>query len=983
VKVASTANKIAARELQFFATPQTHVTIHVNRQAATLNPGSVIRWSNKAYQITDMVLRIHKISLSEADDGVIVLECTRDKYSDIASIFDDPDTNWINDFGIRPAAPDCLVAVEVPPAPPFNSGNNWESPTFGGVMVNASPLPVSSGGTSGPGGYLSGNTSLVGLNTDGVVATTGDERGSTPCGSVGVAYSTSPGSSYYYDTGGAGLTVSFDNPVDFVKDFTESEVRAGRSIISIGDEYLSYENATALDAPTYRSSSQAETAANQSSISIALPAGVVDNDLLIAMINIGTKGLASAPAGWTHVQGSPYRTTGGGIDNNFVVMTKVASGETGPYVWERVDETPMEIQGSIHAFVNATLESAVMEGYYDSIPSGVTPNAYLGSNKQAELFVTGIAVSDSWWSGSSLILPTKGFTEIDDSSSAISGHLQAQYGPIPLETDADDLDRVSVDLNLAGTTPESAFTTVLLGLRGPTTRSYRLTNVWRGLFDTIPKDHSVGDPVFFVSEANIGRTISRKDFSCDSEVVISHQTALGVRSTFEAPVFDVGLALTRRSERPARPTSFVLRNDGADAAASGPEIDYAYNVDNPREVVHSVVSGADTKLSSAGVYGDVWTNDLRATWNRRPRLTSCESSVVRGDDADAPYGKDENTYLCVEGKGDQESEWSKITQNNIQGDKVTSNAEFVDMSNATIVPGAIRICAIGDSPLTGEELASREAESLTVNVHTSRQLLLNPNFRPYWDVDSDSSVASARGEVLPGNPVYSARGWRNVTAGAGRPRFKVMDGSIHQGTDTVGFAFTGEFISGEYVTLEQVVAVPYLDTEGSEVYLSWWLQTEIADETEWYSATIDTLDVNGAVLNTTNVTDSAAHTTDTWSKYDLKLTGMSASVRSIRVQLAIRNTTTGSPAICKGSLIMGREIDENQLTNPNFNTPLTGWTNSGGGGAFTAELSPTHGGGINPVDSNFSRFAQSGPGTTFVSSGGPQTPRRLATATLS
>jgi hypothetical protein len=185
-----------------------------------------------------------------------------------------------------------------------------------------------------------------------------------------------------------------------------------------------------------------------------------------------------------------------------------------------------------------------------------------------------------------------------------------------------------------------------------------------------------------------------------------------------------------------------------------------------------------------------------------------------------------------------------------------------------------------------------------------------------------------------------------------------MDATIHQGTDTEGFAFTGEFIAGEYVTVEQVVAVPYLDTEDSEVYLSWWLQADLADETEYYNVTIDTLDVNGVVLDTVNDTDTIAIVTAAWSKYDLTLSAISADVRSIRVTMGIRNTTTGDPAICKASMVMGREIAENQLVNPNFNTPLSDWTTVGT--AFTAELAPTNGGGIDPVDVNFGRFAQSG-----------------------
>ena len=948
VKVASTANRMAARELQFYATPQTHVTLHINRQGATFTPGSVFRWSNAAYEITDMVLRIHKLSLSETDDGVIVVECTRDKYSDIASIFDDPDHNWWDDLGIRPQAPGCYVVQEVPPVPPFNSGSNWESPIFGGVVVNASPLPSGGGGTTEPGGSLSGSSSLISVNDLGLIASAGEERSSTPCGTVGVAYSTAPGVSYYYDTGGIGLDVTFYSPVDFVKDWTEEEVRAGRAILSIGDEYLSYETFVDTDAPTYRSSVQTETAVSQTSISITLPAGVVDDDLLVAMINLGTAGLSTTPAGWAHVQGSPYVNTGGGTDNNFVVMTKVAASETGPYVWTRDAADLMEIQGSVHAFSNATLENATMSAYYDTLPTGVNKRMYAAGNTSAELVVTGIAISDSWWSGSSLILPTDGFTEIDDSATAIDGHMQVQYGPVPINDGSDRLDSIIVDLNLAGVTPTSAFTTVVLALKGPSTRSYKLTNVWRGLFDTLPVDHAVGEPVFFVSEADISKTITNRDFSCASETVIRHQTAIGVRATFKAPTLDAGLVLTRRSERPARPTSFVLRNDGADAAASGPEFDYAYNADDTREITNASVIGVDTKVSSAGVYGDVWSNDLRATWNRRPKLVSCEGSVVRGDDPDAPYGKDENTSLCVEAKGDQESAWAAIAQKDVKGDVIRSNTEFVDMSQAKSGAGSLRLCAVGDSPVNGESLTSREAESVTVDVHTSRQLLINPNFVPYWDVDSDSSVASGKGDVLPGNPVYSARGWRNVTSGAGRPRYKVPASTLIQGADTAGFAFSGEFIDGENVTIEQVVAVPYLDTEGSEINLAWYFANTVGDELSGWGAIIETLDVNGVVLNTVSAGATPGNAAGAWDRYDLTLSAISAAARSIRVTLAL-HSIGGTAAISKASMVMGRAIATDQLLDSDFDA-LTNWTSVG----WTSVASD---GALVPVSAQSTSFA--------------------------
>lgn len=952
IKTPQLANAICARELSFHATPQLIVNLKMNREASSLRPAGVFKWTCDEYGITDMVLRVIKVDLGDPGDNSVIVHCHQDKYAAIPAVFSDPDRGWGDDFGIKPAAPDCYVVQEVPDNP-FFGGGSWQKPLFGGFVTLAGTGNSNSG--SGP----AVNALDVTLNTDLILGAyeeptdSGDNLGAE-CGVVSTAYTST---ARYYDVSGAGLEVSGLSTESVLRNNSESEIRSGKAVLLIGNEYMSYESFTNLTPPTYRSSAQAETAVAQTDIVITAPAGVAEGDLLIAIINFGSTAFDTAPDGWSHVFGSPYTNELGATDNVMVVMTKTAgASEPADYTFSCVSAEAAEINGSIHAIENGgSVEFAKFVEHNDSHAAGVNADQYTGGvDTGCEMYITALASSGEWYTAGSLISPTAGFTEIDDLAGTTGNHLQVQYSTATAEGP------VSIDLNISGVTPTTTHTLFSMGIRSKRTgNTYRLNNIWRGLFDTEAEDHDTSESVFFLSSTEMPRKTARRAVICEEETLI-RSTISSARQFYTESVPPVLAAMVteRRDQRPLRPTLFVLRDDGPDAFYSGPEFDYAYNDSDPKQVVNASVVGADAKVSSTGTYGDVWTNDLRGTWNRRPKVVDCGAAIVRGDDDDAPYGEKETTSLRVQAKGDQESSWVDITSKDVQGNPINQNTNFINMSKVVQGPGSVRLAAFNVAPLSGDELMSHTAESVSIVAHTCRQLLINPNFRPFWDVYSDSSVASAKGEVLPGNPVYSARGWRNVTSGSGRPRYKVMDATIHQGADTAGFALTGEFVAGEYVTVEQVVAVPYLDTEGSDVYLSWWIQADLADETEYYSVTIDTLDVNGVVLDTVNVTDTIAVVTASWSKYDLTLAAISTSVRSIRVTMGVRNTTTGSPALCKASLVMGRDIAVNQLTNPNFNTPLTGWTTTGA--AFTAELAPLYGGGINPVDAAFSRFAQAG-----------------------
>lgn len=945
IKEASVANSICARELAFYATPQLIVVLKMNRETISVRPGSVFKWTNAEYGVTDMVLRVIQIDFGTLNDGTVLVNCVRDKFSSIPATFNQPGRPWDDFIGDAIPSPGCMVVEEVPDNPFFGeSGSDWNTPITGGLLA---VVTYEGGGT---GGFLS-NLSYQEASSEDLLAEyapAGQPAEISECAPLGVAYSLIPGS--YYDTL-TGIEILGVSSESVLRNSTVEEVRAGRSVILLGGEYMAYESYTDLSATTYRSSASTETVANQTDIIITKPAGTVEDDLMVAIINMGTETFGSAPAGWIHVDGSPNENTLGTSDCNMVVMTKVAGGsEPANYTFSRSGSGVMEIQGSIHTFDGTpSIDFVNFQQEYDTHTTGVTTNAFTGGGDTiSDFYMTVIGVSGQWYSAGSTISPTDGWTELDDVTSDIDGHLHVQYRSAIEKGD------VQVDLNLSGAEAISTHTFVTIGIKGPATsdRTYKLNNVWRGLFDTVPADHAVGKGVVFMSGLDMGRVTTQKSFQCNGgEVVLRVQLEPIQRRVISAiPNLYAAITTIKRDQRPSHPTAFALRDGGPDAVTSGPEFDYAYNEDDRSEIVNASVAGVDENVSSAGIFGDVWANDLRGTWNRRPKITSCASVIVRGDDADVAYSKGERTSLRVEIKGAQDLAWSTLSQEDVQNNPISSNTEFVDMSQAPSGPGSVRLCAFNTAKTNGEELTSRSAEVLTVDVHSSRQLLLNRKFIPYWDVESDSSAAYGSGVVFLGNPVYSARGWRNVTVGAGRPRYKVMSTQLVQGTADEGYAFTGEFIIGEYVTVEQVVAVPYLDTEDSEIHLSWWFMPNRTGD--GYSVTIETLDASGAVLDTVTDTVTPATDTKTWQKFPLNLTAISAAARSIRISLGlITSITATGPAISNVSMVMGREIVTDQLGDSDFDA-LTAWPGAVAAG-WTTQTSV---GALEPVDSSSTSF---------------------------
>ncbi len=210
----------------------------------------------------------------------------------------------------------------------------------------------------------------------------------------------------------------------------------------------------------FRDSSGTFSGINATSITVAVPAGVVEGDLMIAFINMGPSPLITAPAGWEHVAGSPHfqdETT----DNHFSIMTRTADAgdeSGGVYQWTRASQfTP--IGGVIAAFQDADIVFLNIDGERDSHPAMTSP-LYSGVDVNSDLYLTALAISGEWFlGGNSIISPSDMFTEIEDVNfDGNGGHTQVQYRT------AISPGAQSIDVNLTASIATSTHSWVMMGL---------------------------------------------------------------------------------------------------------------------------------------------------------------------------------------------------------------------------------------------------------------------------------------------------------------------------------------------------------------------------------------------------------------------------------------------------------------------------------------------------------------------------------------
>jgi hypothetical protein len=111
---AELANRVAMRELKQLSSGLAKCTFIANRQASLLNIGDVIRFTWAPYGITQMALRVARLSYGELTDGAVRVECVQDVFGLPQSVYSTPPpTAWTDPVSLPQPCPFQLL-YEVP-----------------------------------------------------------------------------------------------------------------------------------------------------------------------------------------------------------------------------------------------------------------------------------------------------------------------------------------------------------------------------------------------------------------------------------------------------------------------------------------------------------------------------------------------------------------------------------------------------------------------------------------------------------------------------------------------------------------------------------------------------------------------------------------------------------------------------------------------------------------------------------------------------
>jgi hypothetical protein len=108
------ANRVAMRELKQLSSTLAKVTLVANREASSLDVGSVFKLTWPPYGITEMVMRVARISYGELTAGQVRIESVQDVFSLPNAIYTNPpSTGWQEPISL-PAPCLAQIAYEVP-----------------------------------------------------------------------------------------------------------------------------------------------------------------------------------------------------------------------------------------------------------------------------------------------------------------------------------------------------------------------------------------------------------------------------------------------------------------------------------------------------------------------------------------------------------------------------------------------------------------------------------------------------------------------------------------------------------------------------------------------------------------------------------------------------------------------------------------------------------------------------------------------------
>ncbi len=114
ISSATLANRVAMRELKQLSSTLAKVTLVANRQASSLDIGSVFKLDWPAYGVSDMVMRVARIAYGELTDGRVRIEAVQDVFGLPNAVYTNPPPTGWQDPISQPAPCPAQMAYEAP-----------------------------------------------------------------------------------------------------------------------------------------------------------------------------------------------------------------------------------------------------------------------------------------------------------------------------------------------------------------------------------------------------------------------------------------------------------------------------------------------------------------------------------------------------------------------------------------------------------------------------------------------------------------------------------------------------------------------------------------------------------------------------------------------------------------------------------------------------------------------------------------------------
>lgn len=413
---------------------------------------------------------------------------------------------------------------------------------------------------------------------------------------------------------------------------------------------------------------------------------------------------------------------------------------------------------------------------------------------------------------------------------------------------------------------------------------WRLNNVWRGLLDTAPHDHAIGEVIYFAGVLFGGQAyVGRRGWSDAATVRGRTIPQLGAINGSGEDVTDT-ITLRQRCLLPMRVAGMVLSGKSMLGTQGIP-----------------AVAGQFTAVS-------LLEEALDLAANRRDRLST---TVVRGELADSTQQESGVAYQLIGQKGSALEVSLGASLNNASALSAQAGSKGlllggVGYGNIDVRIRTVRTIQAGESGIfpSGTLITCWDPTTVRVVAPLWRNLLANSRFdynslTPGWTL--------AGGNATIGNDATSI------------PR------------DATGF-YLKTTISGTGPTVTQTIDVAGYLARKMTARLIWYQRNLAGDSNDTCTVSLDPLDVNGTSLGSV-ATQTATAINASWIRTSINIAACPAGTTQLKLTAQINEvaagggTTLAEGALTEFELILGQHLYD-VLNNPSFETGSTAsWTN--------------------------------------------------------